>query len=148
MWHLLWINLFGYEVAHEQGFCFRVVDDIMNLLSIEFVKDGHSHSTIGEGGEEGDSPMGGIASANGYFVSLFDTAVLEDNMQFFYLSCHIMKLKRSTLVISQGIGIPVFDDGVVNEFIKTRTSGHCTIFKILCKGTLFFAQNKKNRAVF
>jgi hypothetical protein len=59
-----------------------------------------------------------------------------------------MKLQRLSLIIRQGIGVPVVDNGVVNILVKANIRAHCTIFKILCKGTMFFAQIKKNRAIF
>ena len=44
-------------VTHEEQLGLRVVDNVVNLLGIEFVEYGYCHGTIGQCGEEGHCPL-------------------------------------------------------------------------------------------
>ena len=35
-----------------------MVDNILDLLTIEFMENGNSHGSVGEGGNEGHGPVG------------------------------------------------------------------------------------------
>ena len=90
-----------------------MVDDIVNLLTIKFMKDGYCHSPVGEGGEEGGCPSRTVAAAQCDFVTTFHTAVLKHDMELFYLAGHIVELQGGTLIVGQGIKVPVVDDAVL-----------------------------------
>ena len=111
-------------VANKQKFRFRVVDDIVNLLTIKLMKDGHCHSSIGECGEEGHGPVGGVATADGYLVALLDITVFKEYMQFLYLPGYIMKLKGCSLIIGECVLIPIVDDCALDIGIKTTKCFH------------------------
>jgi hypothetical protein len=57
-------------------------------------------------------------------------------------------LQRLSLIVGQGVGIPVVDDGLIYVFVETFGSVHCTIFKIMCKDSVFSAHRQKKCAVF
>ena len=101
-----------------------MVDDVLYLFAIELVEDGHSHSAVGECGEVGHSPVGRVPSADGYLVALLHVAVLKQDMQFFYLAGYVVKLEGDTLIVRQGILIPVLYDGTLYIDIKTTESLH------------------------
>ena len=56
------------------------------------MKDGHCHSSVSQGGQISYSPVGRVASADGYLVALLDITVLEEDVYFLNLTCYVMKL--------------------------------------------------------
>ena len=57
-----------------------MVDDVVYLVTHELMQNRHGDSSVGQRGEEGYGPLAGIASAEGYLVTLHHAAVLEQNM--------------------------------------------------------------------
>ena len=102
-------------VAHEEQPRLGVVHDVVDLLGIELVEDGHGDGAEGEGSEEGYGPLAGVAPAEGYLVALLYTAVLEEDMYFLNLSGYIMILQRLALVVCQRITIPIVDDALLDQ---------------------------------
>ena len=108
------------------------------------MKDGHCHSSIGECGEEGHGPVGGVATADCYLVALLDITVFKEYMQFLYLPGYIVKLKGCSLIVGQRILIPVFGDGSLDVSIETAKLLHenCTFVLIMCKGSAIIAHSQ------
>ena len=69
-----------------------MIDDVVNLLGLELVLDGHSHGSVGEGGEECHSPVGGVTPAESDFIARFNTRMFEEYVELFYFSRHVMIL--------------------------------------------------------
>ena len=90
--HGLWVDNRGHMVSHEEQTGLGVVDDIVYLFGIELMQDGYGDGSIGEGGDEGHGPLGGVTSAEGDLVTLLNPAVLKKDVQFLYLSGYIMEL--------------------------------------------------------
>jgi len=76
-----------------------VVYNVVNLLAIKLVENGYCHSAIGERGEKGNGPMGGVTAADGYLIALLNIAVLKEYMQFFNFSCDVMILESGSLIV-------------------------------------------------
>ena len=119
-WHLLRVYLLGDIITYKEGFSTRVVDDIMNLFGVEFVKNRYYHGSVGQGCQEGHGPVGRVTSADGNLVTFLNATVLKDDVKFFYFTGYVVKLQRLSLKISQGISVPVVDDGVVNILVEAN----------------------------
>ena len=130
MGHLHGVNLRGHMVAHEEQLGIGVIDDVVNLVAKELMKDGNSHSTVGQGGEESYGPLAGVASAQCNLVTFHHTAVLEQDVQLFNLTCYVVVLQGSTLIVSQCIKIPVVDDALLYQLVKTGYVFHIVIIYI------------------
>ena len=127
MGHLFCTQLFPDGVSHKKQFGFAMVDDVVNLVGLEFVQDRDGHRAICQGGEEDGTPMCAVSSAKCDSVSLFHIAVLEDDVKFLYEPGYILILERFAFIIRQSIKIPVFLDALFDLFVKIRVS-HCTGF--------------------
>ena len=125
-----------------------VIDNVVNLLSIKLMKNGHNNGSVSNGGQKCYCPVCGVASTHSYPVSFLNTRCLHHDVKLLNLSCHIMILQGNTLVVGQCIEQPVVLDGFFNIRIETRYVVHCTIFKILCKGNAFPAHLQKKCAIF
>ena len=102
-------------VAHEEQAGLGVVDDVMDLLGIELMQDGYGDGAVGEGGEEGNGPLAGVASGKGDLVALLNTAVLKETVDFLYFTCHIVILQRLALIVSQCVAVPIVDDAFLDQ---------------------------------
>ena len=109
----------GHVVAHEQQAGLGVVHDVMDLLGIELVQDGNGDGAVGECRQEGNGPLRGVAATEGYLVALLDATVLEKDVHFLDLSCHIMELKRLAFVVGQSITVPIVDDAFLYKRVET-----------------------------
>ena len=118
MGHLGGVDGGGHDVAHEEELGIRVVHDVVHLVGHELVQDGHGHGAVGERGQEGACPVGAVASAEGYLVALFYAAVLEENVQFLYLACHVVILQGGSLEVGQRVKVPVVYDAFLDDGIK------------------------------
>src|SRR5574344_187908 len=90
--HEIGIDDSSNVIAYEKEFRLRMVDNVMNLLGIELMEDGHSHGAVCEGGEESHSPLAGIAPAKGDLVALSYSGIFKQDMEVFNLACYIMEL--------------------------------------------------------
>ena len=57
-----------------------MIDDVMNIVGLEFVKDRNDDGSICDGGQESNAPMRTVATADGYFITFLDAAQLKNNM--------------------------------------------------------------------
>ena len=101
-----------------------MVDDVLDLFTVELMQDRHCNGSVGECGEKSHCPVGGISTADGYLVSLFDVAVLKQDVEFLNLTCYIVILEGNALIVCQRILIPVFHDRPLYICIKTTESFH------------------------
>ena len=106
--HGAFVEIFPHLVADKKKLGLGVVDDVMHIVRLEFVKNGHDDRTIRQGSEESDSPMRTVTSADGDFIAFSDAARFKDDMQFFYFAGYILVLQGGSLIIGQGIQVPVF----------------------------------------
>ena len=118
-WHLLRIDNLGHVVTHKEQTCLGVVHNVVNLIGGELVEHGHGHGAVGQRSQKSHSPVGRVAPTKGNAVAAHHTAVFKQNVEFFYLSGHVVILQRGTLVVGNGIEVPVLDDTVLNQLIKT-----------------------------
>ena len=44
-----------------------MIDDVMNIVGLEFVKDRNDDGSVCDGGQESNAPMRTVATADGYF---------------------------------------------------------------------------------
>ena len=117
--HLRGIDGGSHHVAHKEQFRLAVVHDVVNLFGQELMQDGNGYSSIGERRQEGHCPMGTVAAAECNLVATFHAAVLKQNMQLLYLARYIVILQGGTLVVGQGILVPMADDALLDDFIQT-----------------------------
>ncbi|EJX10502.1 hypothetical protein EVA_01128 [gut metagenome] len=118
--HGLFVEVLPHAVAHKEQFGFGMVDNVVDVVRLEFVQDGHDDGPVGQCGQEGDCPVGTVASADGYFVSRLDACAFQYDVEFGYFACHIFILKGDSFVVCQGIFIPMLDDAlfyVINEVL-------------------------------
>ena len=116
-------GLYGVVTDEEQSGT-GMVDDVMDLFAVELVQDGHGDGSVGQRGKEGDCPVRRVTAADGYLVALVYIAVLKEDMQFLYLSRYIVELQGRSLIVGQGVLIPIVDDGPLDICVKTTESFH------------------------
>ena len=117
--HLFGIDFCGYYIAHEEHLALAVVYDVVNLFGLELILYRNHDGTIGNNGQEGYCPLAAISSANSYLVALYHTAVLEQDVELFYLSGYIMILQCCSFVIGKSIQMPIVDDALLNIRVET-----------------------------
>ena len=128
MGHLYGVNLCSYMVAHKEQLGVRVIDDVVNLVGHELMQNGHGNGSIGQRSQKGYSPLAGVATAEGYLVTLHDTTVFKQDVQLLYLTSHIVILQGGSLVVCQRIEIPIVDDALLNQLIKAGYVFHNILF--------------------
>ena len=130
--HGVLVQVLPHLVAHEEQAGLGVVDDVMHVVRLELVQDGHGHRPVGQRGQEGDAPMRTVAPAQGNLVPLADAAFLEKNVQLFYFAGHIFILQGGSLVVGQCVQVPILLDAVLD--IGDKTLFHnCTLLSYVCK---------------
>ena len=90
--HLVGHDCRSDNIAHKQQLRITVVDDVMNLLCIEFMENRHCYGTISQRGKERHSPVGTVSAAHGNLVAFLHTTFLKKNMQFLNLTRHVFIL--------------------------------------------------------
>ena len=88
--HLLLVNHIPEGVAQEEEFRLGVVDDVVDVVGVEVLKDGDNHSTIGDGGQIGDDPAGVVAANEGDFVTLLDITLPKEHVELGNLLGHLI----------------------------------------------------------
>ena len=69
-----------------------MVYDIVYVIGLELVKDRYNHGTIGDGSQEGNSPMRTVTATDGNLVSLVNAALFKDDVQFLDFTSYILIL--------------------------------------------------------
>ena len=80
------VEVLPYRGIDKEQLGIGVIDQVMHVVWLEFVQNGHCHCTIGENTEECHAPMGAIAPAQCDFVASLDAGVLKEQMQLGYLA--------------------------------------------------------------
>ena len=78
--HRAFVEVFPHLVAHKEQFGFGVVHDVVDVVCLELVEDGHDDCAVGQRGKEGHAPVGTVAAADGNLVSFPDAACLENDV--------------------------------------------------------------------
>ena len=60
--------------------------------------------------------MRGITATYGNLITFLNANSLKEDMEFFYLSRHVLELVRSPPIVRQGIQRPVLFNTLFNEF--------------------------------
>ena len=90
-----------------------MIDDVVDLFGLEFVLDGDGYGAVSKRCQKHDSPVGAVASTEGYLVTMFKPNALKHDVDLLNLTSHIMILKRDSFVVSEGIVIPIPDDTIL-----------------------------------
>lgn len=90
--HAVFVQVLPSLVAHEEQLGFGVVDDVVDVVGLELVQNGDDDCSIGDGGQEGDGPMGAVASADGNLVAGLDACTLQYDVELGYLPGHVFVL--------------------------------------------------------
>ena len=69
-----------------------MVDDIVDVVRLKFMKNRDDNRSVCQCGEERHTPMRTVSSANGNLVSLADSAFLENDMEFLYFASYVFIL--------------------------------------------------------
>ena len=97
-----------------------MVHDVVNLFRHELMQNRHRNGTIGQGSEECHRPISTVTTAEGNLVALHYAGVLKHDVQLFNLACHIVILQGGSLVVGQGIHIPMVYDAFLYKCVKAR----------------------------
>ena len=113
MRHLHGVYLRRHMVSDKEQFGIGVIDDVVNLLSHELMENGHGNGAIGQRSQEGYSPLAAVTSTEGNLVAFLHTTILEKDVEFLNLAGNIVKLQGGSLIVCQGIKVPIVDDAVL-----------------------------------
>ncbi len=122
--HGIGIEFGPYHVADKEYFCLGMVHDVVHLLRFELMEDGYGHGTVAEDGKEGRRPVCAVSAAEGYLVAFDHAGVFKKYVQLFYFAGHILVLQGYSLIICQGIGIPVLFEAFGNKADKIGVLFH------------------------
>jgi len=107
----------GPIVIHEKDLGFRVVDQVVDAVRLEFVQDRHRNCPVSEGGQETHAPVGLVARTDGDFVSLLQTALLEGDVQFGNPPGNVPVGKRHALIVGERSTVPVLPEAVLKKLV-------------------------------
>ena len=94
-----------------------MIHQIVDAFGLEFVQDGHRDRSVGGGCEEADAPVGLVAGTEGHLVAFLQTALLEGDVQKPDSLGDILVLEGDSLVIGQGVILPMLLDALLDEFV-------------------------------
>ena len=77
-----------------------MVDDIMNIICLEFMQNRNNNGSISNRCQESNRPMGTVTSANGNFISRLDAGTFQDNVKFSDFTRYILILKGNSFIVS------------------------------------------------
>ena len=106
--HGAFIEVFPYLVAYEKELGFGVVHDVVHIVGLELVKNGHNDCAIRQRGEESHSPVRTVTAADSDFIAFLDAARFKNDMQLFYFAGYILVLQGCPFIVGQGVQVPVF----------------------------------------
>ena len=69
-----------------------MVDNIVYLLGIELMEDGHGNGSVGQRCQKGHGPVSRVSSADSYLVALLHVTVLEQDVQLFDFPGYVVEL--------------------------------------------------------
>lgn len=112
--HEVFVQVFPCLVAHEEQLGFGVVDDVVDVVGLEFVQNRYDDSPISDGSQERDSPMGTVAAADGNLVAGLDAHTFQYNVKLGYFSGHVLVLQGCSFIVCQGITVPIVGDALLD----------------------------------
>ena len=105
--HAVGIELRPHLVAHKEELSLGVVHDVVNLLGVELVEDGHCNGSVGERGKECDAPPCAVAAADGNLVARFHARVFEYDVEFLDDARHVLVLECLQAIVAQAVDVPI-----------------------------------------
>ena len=75
--YLIQVDAFPVDVADEQQFRARVVDDMNSIVRAEVLQYRYDDGAIGDGGQVHRDPVAVVFAHHGYLIVLLDAALLE-----------------------------------------------------------------------
>jgi len=72
--------------------------------------------------------MGTVAATNGNLIAFLDAACFEEQVYFFYLSGYVFVLQSGTVIVGEGVQIPVFLNTILNIGDKTLFHDNKSIY--------------------
>lgn len=113
----LHLDMLPGKTSRKKQHRIGVVDDVMHVVGIEVLQDGHDNCSIGNRGKKGHHPARGITADEGYLVAAAYLAMAEQQMYAGYLARHIAIGKcLSGIVIGQCGQRPVFFKTLLVDF--------------------------------
>ena len=103
------------HIAHKEQTGIGVVDNVVHLLCLKLMEDGHRNGAIGQRGQESHRPMCTIAAANGNFITGLNTGIFKEDVQFLDFARYVFILQRSSFVVGQRRHVPVVNDAFLNQ---------------------------------
>ena len=82
------------------------------------MQDRYGNGAVGQRGEEGDTPSGGVLSADGNLVSMLHARGLKDDVKFFYNTSDVLILERVCSIVGEGIVVPKLLNAVAKTGIE------------------------------
>ena len=79
-WHLFGLERTPFLISHEEQFAFAMVDDVLHLRRMKFMKNGHSHCSVGECSEKGHAPTGAVLATQCHTITLLQPTLLKKDM--------------------------------------------------------------------
>ena len=77
-----------------------MVDDIMNIICLEFMQNGNNNSSVSDSRQESNCPVSTVTSANGYFISRLDAGTLQDDVKFSDFTRYILILEGNSFIVN------------------------------------------------
>ena len=66
------VDAVEHRLARHEQHRVAVIDDVLGIVGVEFLQDGHNHGAIGNGGHEGGHPRRGVLAYQGNVVASLD----------------------------------------------------------------------------
>ena len=92
-----------------------MIHDELHTILVELMQDAHSHRPVGEGGEEGNRPVGRVLPAEGYLVPPLHAGLLEKVVQAVDLPGKIFIFVGLALEIGHCRQLPVGAYALINK---------------------------------
>ena len=74
-------HLLELAAGDEERLGLGMIEDALHLAGRQLVKHGYGHAPVGDGGKEGDAPVGAVLGENGHLVGGADAEVGKDARQ-------------------------------------------------------------------
>ena len=115
--HLVGVQPFPDDVVHEQDLGFGVVYEVVDVAWLEFMEDRHRNGSVGHGRQIAHRPVDLVPRADGNLVALVEEAFLEGDLELLYPPCDVSVAEAGTLVVGEGLLVPVLPEALLYELI-------------------------------
>jgi hypothetical protein len=112
--HRTFVKTFPNYITYKEESGFGMVYDIMYLVRLEFVEDRNNYSSISYGSKECYTPMRHVTTADCNLIARLDSAFFENDVEFLDFTSYVLILVSHSLIVCQGIHIPIFLDAFFN----------------------------------